>query len=113
MVNAPQSPLTLNSRVRSSRRRIQLAFVAVFLLTLCSPTRAVRRDRMIDTWRPVHYAVTLKFNEGLTELAEARTEIKVLALKPVSQLDLDFGDMTIDSITVNYQVARFEQRTGT
>jgi aminopeptidase N len=83
------------------------------VLTLCSTAKAVRRERIIDTWRPLHYSVTLKFNDGLSEINEARTEIKALALKPLSQLDLDFGEMTIDSITVNYQVVRFEQRPGT
>jgi aminopeptidase N len=113
MVNALQSPLTMNPRFRHSRRRSRLVFVAVFLLSLCAPVAAYRRERAIDTWRPLHYSVNLKFNEGLGEIAEARTEIKVLALKPISQIDLDFGDMIIDSITVNYQVTRYEQRGGT
>jgi aminopeptidase N len=112
MVNELKSPQTHNRSFQHSQRRVRITFVAVFLLILSSPVAAVRRERTIDTWRPLHYAVTLKFNEGLEEIAEARTEIKALALKSVSQIDLDFGDMRIDSITVNYQVARYDQRPG-
>src|SRR5262245_32641034 len=113
MENALHSPQTLNLHFQYARRRSEIILVAVFLFALCSPVTAYRRERTIDTWRPLHYSVNLKFNDALGEIAEARTEIKAVALKPLSQIDLDFGDMTIDSITVNYQVARFEQRPGT
>jgi aminopeptidase N len=96
----------------SGRRGLYLVFVVWLLLTQSFETTAARRERVVDTWRPLHYAVSIKFNETLTTIVEARTEIKARALKQISQVDLDFGDMKLESILVNYQVAKFEHKAG-
>src|SRR5713101_4193846 len=83
-------------------------FVAFVFIT---PAVAQRRERLIDTWKPVHYDVSIILNDQLTELAKAQTEITALILKDnVSIIDLDFGSMAIDSVTIGVQPARYERK---
>src|SRR6266498_36751 len=112
MENVSQAPLGTDALFPIGRRRGRFAFIAVLLLGLCTQAVAFRRERVIDTWRPLHYSVNIKFNDGLSEILQARTEIKAVALKSISQIDLDFGDMMLDSIMVNYQVTKFEHTGG-
>src|SRR5260370_7374271 len=65
---------------------------------------------MIDTWKPLHYDVAITLDDQLTEIAKARTEIKVEVLAPgLTRIDLDFGEMPVDSVSVSGQPARFER----
>src|SRR3989442_4107091 len=81
-------------------------------LVFLSPTRsslATRHERQVDSWKPLNYHVTLTFNDQLTEVTNARTEITIATLTDqVSILDLDFGEMTVDSVTVNSRATQFE-----
>lgn len=85
--------------------------VLLFLLSLPLNLAAQRRERVIDSWRPIHYDVTLSFNDQLTEISAARTEItlEVLAAN-LTKIDLDFGEMPIDAVTVSGSPARFERQ---
>src|SRR6266542_1508770 len=112
MENVWQAPLGTDALFPIGRRRGRFAFITVLLLGLCTQAAAFRRERVIDTWRPLHYSVNITFNDGLSEILQARTEIKAVALKSISQIDLDFGDMMLDSIMVNYQVTKFEHTGG-
>jgi len=87
--------------------------LVLLLLLFFDPAVATRHERVIDSWRPLHYSISLKFNQSLDSILEARTEIKALALKNISHLDLDFGDMKLESLLVNYQVAKFDHKGGT
>ena len=51
------------------------------------------------------------FNDQLTEISAARTEItlEVLAAN-LTKIDLDFGEMPIDAVTVSGSPARFERK---
>lgn len=83
----------------------------VFLLSVPLSLSAQRRERTVDAWRPTHYAVALTFNEQLTEISAARTEINVEVLVPsLTRIDLDFGEMPIDSVTIAGAPVRFERR---
>ncbi|HWN10447.1 MAG TPA: M1 family metallopeptidase [Pyrinomonadaceae bacterium] len=74
---------------------------------------AARRERLINTWKPLHYNVSISFNDQLTEITAARAEISVLTLKDkVSLIDLDFGDLEIDSVTIEGHAARYERDSG-
>jgi aminopeptidase N len=87
--------------------------ILLLLSALTLHAQAERRERLIDTWRPLHYDVALRFDDQLTEITSARTEIKILVLKEsVAALDLDFGEMTVDSVAVGGAPARYEQRDG-
>lgn len=98
-----------------SRRHslLRALLLAAMLLSSFALALAERRERLIDTWRPLNYNVTLTFNDALTEITRARAEITVLVLKPeTGVIDFDFGEMTVDSVTVGDAPARFEQRDG-
>ncbi|HYG79193.1 MAG TPA: M1 family metallopeptidase, partial [Pyrinomonadaceae bacterium] len=87
--------------------------VALLLVAACAQAVAARRERLVDAWRPVHYAVNLKLDDQLTELTSASAEVSLQVLKgPLAVIDLDFGDLTIDSVTVGGAPARFEQGQG-
>src|SRR4030081_667251 len=99
-----------------SKLRIQaIAFRAACglfaALVFMTPALAQRRERLIDTWKPLHYDVAITLNDQLTEIANARTEIRVEVLAPnLNKIDLDFGEMPIDAVTVSGVPARFERK---
>ncbi len=88
--------------------------LALLLLTTSTLAHAERRERLIDTWRPLHYEVSLTFDEKLSGISSAHTEITVLILKDgVSVLDFDFGEMPVDSVKVGGKPAKYSQSGGT
>ncbi|MDT4953024.1 MAG: aminopeptidase [Acidobacteriota bacterium] len=92
------------------RQTLALAFL---LLTSFTLALADRHERVVDSWRPTHYNVTLTLNDQLTEITRAQTEIYITILKgPLGTLDLDFGEMPVDSVMVKNSPARFEQQSG-
>lgn len=89
-----------------------LLLVLIFISTL-SWSFATRRERLIDSWKPVHYNISLTLNDRLTEITSARAEITVLSLKDtLSRIDLDFGELEVDSVNVNNETASFERSPG-
>jgi aminopeptidase N len=85
------------------------AIVCVLCLSLS--LAAQRRERDTNSWRPIHYDVALSLNDQLTEISAARTEITLEVLADnLTQIDLDFGDMPIDAVTVAGSPARFERQ---
>jgi aminopeptidase N len=92
-----------------NRRRFILGMALVVCCALSA--FAQRRERVVDTWRPLHYDVKLVFDQQLSLLEQARTEITGLILKDnVEAIDLDFGAMEIDSIVTENRQARFERK---
>ncbi len=89
-------------------QRLPFLLALVFLSAMFVP--AQRRERTIETWKPRHYDVAISFNEQLTEISSARTEIdlEVLAAN-LSRIDLDFGVMPIDSVLVSGSPVRFSR----
>jgi aminopeptidase N len=88
-------------------------FLALLLLSTWTCVLAERRERTVDAWRPTHYDVSLRLNDQLTELAQAETKISILVMKgPLSVIDLDFGQMTVDAVKVAGAPVRFEQVNG-
>ena len=97
----------------SQVRRAALPLLASVLLLLALPLNAPaqRRERAVDTWKPLHYDVSVAFNDQLTELTTARTEITLQVITPdLTRIDLDFGDMPVDSVSVSGAPARFERK---
>ena len=92
-------------------RKVGLPPLFLFLfLCLIPVANAQRRERTVDTWKPVHYDVSIFFNDQLSEISSAKTEITLQVLKPnLSRIDLDFGELPIDSVLVSGQPARFER----
>jgi aminopeptidase N len=94
-------------------RKIRLFPLAAILFLLCLPLSlsAQRRERVVDSWRPVHYDVALTFNNRLTEISAARTEITVEVLATtLTRIDLDFGEMPVDAVLIAGSPVRFERK---
>ena len=105
------TPVT-SKQVRKFFPRI---LAATFLLSLGLPAHsfAARTERLIDGWKPTNYHVSLTFNESLTEITSAKTEITILSLKDsLSQVDLDFGELPVDEVTVNNRSAQYARSPG-
>lgn len=85
----------------------------LLLLTTFALAPAERHEHIVDSWRPTHYDIRLTLNDQLTDITSARAAINIVVLKgTLNTLDLDFGEMPIDAITVGGVTARFEQRSG-
>ena len=91
-------------------RRHHLAAL-LLLVALCSAAVAARRERLVEKWRPLHYDVTLVFDDKLAELKRAETKLDALVLHDrLAVIDLDFGALTIDSLSVSGRPARYERQ---
>src|ERR1700742_4464544 len=90
--------------------KISLLFILVFYP--CSVSFAVRVERLIDTWQPKHYVVNITLNDRLSEITSATARIDVLILKPTKVVDLDFGELAIDAVTVNSKTATYTHKDG-
>lgn len=86
----------------------QLSLFLVFLFT--SFAYAARVERLIDAWQPKHYVVNITLNDRLSEIASATARIDVLILKPTSLIDLDFGELAIDAVTVDSKTAAYTHK---
>ncbi|MDQ5845254.1 MAG: M1 family metallopeptidase [Acidobacteriota bacterium] len=98
-----------------NKRAIQQRVVLLTLIVLISVTSgaAARQERLIDSWKPINYKVSLVLDDKLTGITSAKAEITITTLKgPLSQIDLDFGDMTVDAVTVDAQTAQFGRPSG-
>jgi len=94
-----------------NRRR----FLPGMALVVCCALSAFaqRRERVVDTWRPLHYDVKLVFDQQLSQLEQASTEITGLILKDnIEAIDLDFGALEIDSVVTENRQAGFERKPG-
>jgi len=91
--------------------RVVIVITTVLILT--SPGFAARTERLLDGWRPTNYRVSLTFNNNLTEITSAKAEITIVSLKDsLSNIDLDFGDMPIDAVTLDGHVASYQRGNG-
>lgn len=88
----------------------RLAFLVLIVISSFSWSFATRRERLIDSWKPLHYNVSLTLNDQLSEIISATAEVQILSLKDnLSLIDLDFGELAVDSIKVNNETAHFER----
>jgi len=98
----------------TSRATRRAAFTAVLLVALLAPAAlAERRERRVEGWRPVHYEISLTFDSDLSEITRAETKITADVLRDDLRLvDLDFGEMSVDGVSVNGRAARYEHGGG-
>jgi aminopeptidase N len=88
----------------------QVPLAITLVLTCFTPAGAQRREHAVNQWRPTHYDVNLAFDDQLSQITSARTEINIEVLaNKVTNIDLDFGDLPIDLVTVAGAPARFER----
>jgi aminopeptidase N len=107
-----KQPLLL-SQTSFSYSLSRIALPLLLLLSSLTIAAAERHERAVETWRPLNYDVSLTFNEGLSEITNARTVINVLILKDeVRTITLDFGEMPVDSVSVDNSPAHYDQGPG-
>lgn len=95
-----------------SHRFFQISLFVLLVFYPCSVSFAVRVERLIDTWQPKHYVVNITLNDRLSEITSASARIDVLILKLTKVVDLDFGELAIDAVTVNSKTATYIHRDG-
>ncbi len=91
--------------------RVNLRSSVFLVLLFFSPAFAARVERLIDTWRPEHYLVDITLDDRLSEIS-ATARITILILKPTNLIDLDFGDLTTKSVTLNSKPVPFTHKDG-
>jgi aminopeptidase N len=91
----------------------RLFFLILMVISSFSWSFGTRRERLIDSWKPVHYNISIVLDRQLADIVSANAEIHVLIIKDnISLIDLDFGELTVDSIKVNNEPAQFERQPG-
>jgi aminopeptidase N len=94
--------------IRVTRNRLAL-FVGI-IICFAIPSAGQRRERLVDSWRPLHYEVRLSFNDKLTEFSYAQTAITLEVLRiNLTEIDFDFGELPIDSVTVAGKPAQYDR----
>jgi aminopeptidase N len=73
---------------------------------------AARVERLIDTWRPTHYLVNITLNDQLSEITSASARIYLTIVKPTREIDIDFGDLTVDRVTLEGRSYEFHRKDG-
>jgi aminopeptidase N len=92
--------------------RYQLPFVLIVVASCLATVFAIRHERVIDTWRPTKYTVNITLDDRLNEIVHASAQINISAIKRLSLIDFDFGDLMVDSVKVNSEAAPFERKSG-
>ena len=86
--------------------------VLVLIAVLYSPALAIRVERLIDKWRPTHYLVNITLNAQLSEITSASARIHLTIVRPTREIDVDFGDLTVDRVTLNGSSYTFLRKNG-
>ena len=97
--------------MRSSLRPLRLCVFALILL-FASTALASRVENLIDTWRPTHYLVNITLNDQLSEITSASARIYLTIVKPTREINVDFGDLTVDRVTLNGNSSTFLRKDG-
>ena len=96
---------------RKTIRRLLLC--AVCICAFQAIAAASRTEHMVSTWQPINYDVSVTFDDKLSELQKARTVITVQVLKDgLDLIDLDFGDLPIDDLTVEGKATSYDRPAG-
>ena len=91
---------------------MKIFLLSVLIIYPFSSSYAARVERLIDTWQPQHYSVNITLNDQLSEIASASARIDVLIRKPTATIDLDFGDLTVDAVTLDAKPLQFTHSDG-
>ena len=98
--------------MRLPLRLCAFARVTLFILLTLSAAHATRVERLIDKWRPTHYLVNITLNDQLSEITSASTRIYLTIVRPTREIDVDFGDLTVDRVTLNGSSYTFLRKDG-
>ncbi len=105
--------ILLTAKPLKARAFAAARLIALLVLCFVTPAFAARTERLIDGWKPTDYKVAITLNEKLTEISSARADITILCLKDsLSQIDLDFGELPLDSVAVNNRNTLYTRSAG-
>jgi aminopeptidase N len=94
-------------RQKNLRRAIG---VSLFIVSLFASIFAQRIERKIESWQPVHFDIKLAFDNNLSRINSATTDVTVLIRQSdVTKIDFDFGTMPVSAVRVDNETARFGQ----
>jgi aminopeptidase N len=94
-------------------RKLALAVSLLCITSVGFTVSAARRERLIEGWRPLQFNVALTFSERLDALASASTIVRIAVLKDgLRVIDLDFGDLEIDSVMSGGTKVPFSRADG-
>jgi len=85
--------------------------LTLIILLFTPAVFAARNERLIDTWRPKHYSVNIGLNKELSEIT-GRVDIDLVAVKTLSLVDLDFGELTTDEVLIAGTPQKFVHKNG-
>src|SRR5207237_6566568 len=89
-------------------------FLTIIVIASAYSATAQRRERTVDSWKPLHYDVNLSFDDQVTQITSARTDVSIEVIAPrLTKIDFDFGDLPIDSVLVNGATAQFDRTPET
>ncbi len=103
---------TLSSRalVAAFKTSLSTLLLAASVLCFAASASATRQERLMTNWQPLHYDIAITLDDKLSTITKARTVVSIQALKNnLGVVDLDFGDLILDSVTVDEHTARFER----
>jgi len=89
-----------------------LARVILLLLLVSSSAFAARVERLIDNWQPKHYLVNITLNDQLSEITSASVRINLTIVKATREIEVEFGEMTVDRVTLNGLPATYLRKDG-
>jgi len=84
----------------------------VAIIILASFAFATRIERSIDMWQPKHYRVNITLDDKLTEITTASARIDIKIIKPTRVIDLDFGELIVDRVTLDSTSLKFTHDNG-
>jgi aminopeptidase N len=105
----------------TNRTRLELGLITtlrglsivVVILLASTGAFAARQERAVSAWRPIHFNVAVTLDDKLSEITKARTAITLEVLKDkVTLIDLDFGEMAVDAVTIGGLPAKFDRASG-
>ena len=101
----------LTTQVSATCRRVVSILMLTVLVLSCA--FAARRERLIESWKPLHFNIAIALDDRLTQITKATAEITIQAVKDnVAIIDLDFGELLVDSVSVDGTAAHFERPSG-
>jgi len=94
------------------RNKICRLVLVCLLLSITCDVLSQRVERTIVDWQPTHYSVAVALNDSLTEIS-AVTDIDLQVLNGgLSRLEVQFGDLSVDSIKTGATNLSFERKPG-
>jgi aminopeptidase N len=98
---------TFKIRAQNLSRAICFSLIVVSLFV---SALAARQERKIESWQPLHFDIKLEFDDSLSRIVSATTDVTILIREAdVTKIDFDFGTLPVSAVKVDNAAARFAQ----